>query len=239
MKITRFETRFQSVVSKLNRFKAYNPLNYVFKPKETINIVEKKALEQETVIKPVKIKLRQRIINHMKTVAADYQDVGIHTWKEAKLHPIKTAFYLTIFGGSYAAIKTNPSYLQYRSSLIDLSNDLILYGSSVRNKKCEYYMDHLNKLDSLSMLEHRDYLFFSLIKRSNFNPECDLYEKQSKPLNNPSKWNIFNYANLFFLNLSTIVDIGAFNSWFFLRRRLENSDINDDEWKDVNLNAKE
>lgn len=241
MKITGFEARLQSVLGKLNRFKRFNPLNYVFKPKETkellsntpaTEVAAKIVGETATTLtdQPVKLKLRQRIVKNMKSVYEDYKDVSIHTAKEAKSKPFKTLSYLTIIGGFYAAYRTNPSFYHYRSTLIDSSNDIAMLSSYVRNKKCEFYLDHVNKLENLGLLEHRDYLFFSLIKHTNFNPDCDLYEKQSKHLNKPSKWNIFNYPNLFLQNISTIVDIGLFNNWIFINRRLENSDINDDEW---------
>ena len=232
MKITRFETRFRSLISKLNRFKRFNPLNYVFKPKETAELLTKKSTDAVVAeVEPVKIKLRERIKKNIKAAYEDYKDVAIHTVKESKLHPFKTITYLSIIGGFYAAYKTNPSCLNYHSSLIDSSNDMILLGSGIRNKKCEFYLDQVNKLDNLGLLEHRDYLFFSLIKHTNFNPECDLYEKRSKHLNKPSRWNILNYPNLFLQNLSTIVDIGLFNNWIILNKRLENCDVNDDEWE--------
>jgi hypothetical protein len=239
MKITPFEKSFQLILSKLNRLKRFNPLNYVFKPKETSELLTKKSVD--TVVgeatEPVKITIRQRIKRNIKVAYEDYKDVAIHTLKESKTHPFKTITYLSIIGGFYAAYKTNPSYHEYRSGLIDSSNDMILLGSGTRNKKCEFYLDNINKLDNLGLLEHRDYLFFSLIKHTNFNPECDLYEKSSKHLNKPSKWNILNYPNLFLQNLSTIVDIGFFNNWIILNKRLENCDINEDEWTSFSQNS--
>jgi hypothetical protein len=223
MSVTRFEAKLQSTVSKLSRFNRLNPLNYVFKP------TVKPPNVDPTI--PVKLTYRQRFINYVKVIIADYKDVGVHTVEQIKLYPLKTAAYFIVGCTFYGAYKTNPSYLNYHSSLIEASNEMIMIGGSVRNKSSEKYLDNVIKLENLKLLEHKDYLFFSLIKRNNFNEDCDLFEKQCKQLNKPNKWNVFNYPNLFLFNISSIVDIGLFDYWIFLNKRLKDCDVNDDEWK--------
>ena len=63
------------------------------------------------------------------------------------------------------------------------------------NKKSEFYLNSLNKLEYCNRLEYRSFLIFSLIMDQSFCTSESTYEKQCTQLNNPSKWNVFNYTN--------------------------------------------
>lgn len=219
MSITRFEARLQSLRSKFNN---YN----VFKIKSK---TEQVSQQQEPVVK--KPTIRERVKTNLKQIASDYKDVGVDTWKNMKKYPIKTAFYLGTGGVVLTMYKTNPTEYNYKSRLVDSVIDMMLVGGEIRNKKSEYYMDQILKLNNLNLLEHKSFILFSIIKHNNFHTDCDLYEKQCKQLNKPNRWNIFNYFNLWLFNFSSIVDVGVFNYWIFLNKNLKDYDVNDQEFK--------
>lgn len=107
---------------------------------------------------------------------------------------------------------------------------MIMCGSTI-NKKSEYYLNELNKLENAGLIEYKSLVLFSLIMAKKFR-DCDSsYEKQCAQLHSPSRYNIFNSVNNFLKFTSRIIDIGFCGEWLFLNKRLRDYDVDEDEWK--------
>jgi hypothetical protein len=215
MSLTRFETRLQGLKQYFSRFSF----------KKSKNNAETKAVQVE-----VKPSMKQRLVVYLKTVANDYKDVGMHTLKTMKEKPFKSTVYVASGGVVYAMYRYNPTHLNYQSCLVEYSNELLMCGESTRSRHAENSLNDMHKLSNNGLLFHRSFVLFSLMKRVNFNKECDLYEKHCKPLNKPSPWNVLNYVNLTLAWFNSIVDIGVFDYWLFLNRNLKDYDVNVAEW---------
>ena len=125
--------------------------------------------------------------------------------------------------------KKNPDFQHYVESRRTCSNDMIMCASNY-NKKTEFYLNSLNKLEYCNLLEYRSYLVFSLVLAKNFSDIDASFEKQCASLQNPSKYNIFNYLNIFVRFISRIVDVGFFDNWYFLNKHFIDYDVDENEW---------
>lgn len=176
---------------------------------------------------PEKIKLRQKMLNYIKTVALDYRDVAKDTWKSMNERPFKALSYTLSMGFVYVLYKTNPNEFTYENRLIECSNDLIMCSKTIRSESSEEYLSTIRKMKNYDLLKYKSYILFSLILHENFNKDCDLFEQQCKQLNKPNKWNIFNVPNRFKDFKDSIVDIGLLNNWYYLEKRMLDFDVND------------
>jgi hypothetical protein len=221
MSITRFETRLRGLKEYFKRFT-------LKKADKNPPVEPDKIIAQVQAVKPLSMK--QRLVVYLKTVANDYKDVGMDTLKTMREKPAKASVYIACGLSAYALYKYNPTALNYQNCLVEYSNDVLLCGESTRNRLAINYLNDMHKLSNNGLLTHKSFVLFSLVKRVNFNKECDLYDKHCKQLNKPSPWNILNQLNLTMAWFSSIVDIGLFDYWIFLNRNLKDYDVNTDEW---------
>lgn len=184
----------------------------------------------EVEAKQVKETLTKKFKNYLLLVFNDYKQVGYGTLVHAKNHPAKTTLYGLLTGAFVVAYKFNPDYQHYIETRRTQANEMIMCSSSY-NRKTEHYLNCLNKLEYCNNLEYKSYFVFSLILVRNFSLNDSTYEKQCAQLNNPNKYNIFNYSNLLLRFLSRVVDIGFLNNWYFLNSNFRDFDINEEEWK--------
>ena len=199
----------------------FNP----FGKKEALENVVKQA-ETSSELKETYLK---RFKNYILLVLNDYKTVGKGALIHMKDHPIKSITYGTLLGSFIICYKKNPDYDNYIDTRRDYANEMIMCGTTY-NKKTEYYLNSLNKLEYCNLLEYKSCLVFSLILARNFSSNESTYEKQCAPLQNPGKYNVFNYLNSSLRFMSRVVDIGFFDNLYFLNKNYREFDVNDDEW---------
>ncbi len=189
------------------------------------------AEASKSIVKPPYLSTKLTELKaYVKLVLGDYRDVAKDTLVSCKKNPIKTTAYSTIIGSLIALYKTNPTYIDYADHRKLYANELAMIGSAY-NRKTEYYLTTLNKLEQADLLEIRSFQFFSLIIEKKFAGSSQIYEKQCAQLNNPSKYNIFNLANRVLQFMSQVVDIGAANRFYFLDKNFQDYDIDEREWE--------
>ena len=174
--------------------------------------------------------LRRKAFNYIKQVYTDYVDVGKDTYKAIQDKPFKALGYGIFMSSMVIFYKTAPSKYDYDDTRKQYLNDLIMCGSTY-SKRAEFYLNELNKLENSGLMEHKSFVFFSLIMAKKFSDFDDTYEKQCTQLHYPSRYNIFNLPNNILKFISRIVDIGFCGNWYFLNKYFVDYDIDENEWK--------
>jgi hypothetical protein len=158
------------------------------------------------------------IYKQTKQFLFDYRDALIETGKKLIQHPIKTIFYSSNIYLLVYAYQTMPSFNSYKNDLIEFHHQDLLTSSLIRNRQIEIYIDTIEQLLSRDQIHFVDcYLFSLIIYRSQYNTKENSYKLYE---------NICSYLHL--KRNSRIIDIGAFNRWFILKRHLCKADIFDD-----------
>ena len=199
-----------------------------FKKKEQlVDSVPHVELNANEEIKP---SVLRRLGLYLKQVATDYVDVGKDTLKNIRKHPVKAACYGTVMGSFLVLYKKNPDYLNYIEARKQQTNEIIQCVSTY-NRKTEYYLNSLTKMDNSKMLEYKSLVFFSLILERKCSVQDALYENQCLQLTDPSKYNIFNVADRLLRFISRIVDVGCLDNWYFLNQNFRDYDVDEREWQ--------
>jgi hypothetical protein len=158
------------------------------------------------------------VYKYLKQLAFDYRDALIDSGKKIVQHPIKAIFYSSNIYLLFYAYKTMPSLNTYKHDLIQFRHQQLLTSSIIRNKNIETYIDTIEQLLLREQIHFVDCYLFSLIIYKN--------QHQTNEHSYQLYDNICSYLHL--KRNSRIIDIGAFNRWFKLRRQLCKADISDD-----------
>lgn len=205
------------------KFKIPNKLKNPFKKTPA-------ALENgDAANQPPKIKLRTKAYNYLKNIYIDYKYVAVETVKGADERPFKALGYGICLASMLVFYKKNPTQHDYENKRIELVNDLIMCGTT-HSARSENYLNEINRLENLNLIEYRSFLIFSLILIKKFNDYDCNYENRCPQLNNPNKFNIFNSFNLFLRAFARIIDIGFCGEWYFLNKNFKDYDIDEKEW---------
>ena len=203
-----------------------NPLNFEKPPAPA------DAAKASEAPKVVKERIHQRFIAYLKQIGYDYKTMAQDTLKGMDQKPFKALAYGLFLANGVVLYKYNPSEISYLDARRYYLNELIMCHET-RNRKSEYYLDELTKLENAKKLEYRSYVFFSLIINKGLGESVNVYEEQCAQLNEPGKWNVFNYFNRLLRFMSKIVDIGYYNKWRYLEKNFIEYDVNEDEFKKV------
>ncbi|VDK69764.1 unnamed protein product [Litomosoides sigmodontis] len=173
--------------------------------------------------------LKQRcstFVHYWKSVGSDYMVVIEDLLKDAKTRPIMTAIKLLPLSGVFYAYKTNPTERDMLNSLIEKRWQMVLIPNSIHSKKADdeiasrtLYVDQ-NRLRLINCI-----VFSILIKLPDSDDVC-LYENRASILR---RW--------WWQRCDDIIDVGAFNKWFRLRKSFENYDINENEFSSTSIQA--
>lgn len=154
----------------------------------------------------------------LKRLFADYRDALVETGRKSLQRPLKTIFYSSNVAVLVYAYRTMPSFENYQNQLIECRQQEILISIPNRNKQVEIYLDTIEQLLATEKIHFVDCFLFSLI----------IYRSQSRTdgrLNRVYE-NLCSYLHL--KRHSRIIDIGAFNRWFVLKKKFVQADIFDD-----------
>ena len=154
----------------------------------------------------------------LKQLAKDYRDALIEAGRKAIERPIRTIFYSSNVYLLVYAYRTMPSFQSYQNGLIEFRQQQIMTSSLIRSKHVETYVDAIEQLLAAEQIHFVDCFLFSLIIYRSQHQTDGRYNRMYE--------NLCSYLHL--KRHARIIDIGAFNRWFILKKKLRQADIFDD-----------
>ena len=157
------------------------------------------------------------VYKQLKQLSFDYRDALLETGRKILQRPLKTVFYTSSVYLLVHGYRTMPSFRSYQDGLILFRHQQMLTSSLIRNQSVELYVDTIEQLIAAEQLHFVDCYLFSLI----------IYRNQHRTDEKSSRLyeNICSYLHL--KRNARVIDIGAFNRWFVLKRQLRQADIFD------------
>lgn len=121
-------------------------------------------------------------------------------------------------------MKSNPSSADLEDTLLQSAHELSLISTSIRNKDSDTFVDNLRTAQRNGCLHHTNLGLFSLVWLSEYREELDLFDAQCKYTKLPwYQWH------------KKIVDVGILGKFVTLSKKMQDYDVNLDEWKDKNV----
>ena len=148
-------------------------------------------------------------------VYRDYKDVFTGLAKGSYDRPSRPILLGIITGAIGYIWYQNPDEKSFNTELQQCSNALSLLSKLTRNPSSELHVDRLLLLRNEDLLSYVSFGLFSFIIRQNTNNICTNYGYTCQHLQ-PGFWTYFD----------RIEDVGLFNKWFILDRKMIDYDVN-------------
>jgi len=196
-------------------------VNRVAKAREYISAKLLQASERLTLPDKYKGGRLEKWGNYWQGVYADYREVARDVVTDARQKPYKAMAITAGLGLLTCSLKTNPDEESFRDNLLNSSNSLLLLDDSIRNRTSANHVSFLFRCYNEGLIRRFNFGVCSVMWIDNYDAACGLYAAQC-PYLTPS------YLRFY----ERIVDVGALGFWFILPARMNEFDINPDEWKE-------
>ncbi|KAM9456706.1 mitochondrial import inner membrane translocase subunit Tim29 [Clarias gariepinus] len=155
-----------------------------------------------------------------RSLLRDYKEACREIFVGASERPLKASLYVALFGGAYVCYYTNPDEMSFQSRILETSNQLALLSPWIRSGTSDGHVQSLAKLRNEGRLRYISLGIISLVYMADYDPEPNLYEARCSALSVP-------WAQL----PQRVLDIGFVGRWWLLENKMENYDINEEEFK--------
>ncbi|XP_064416966.1 mitochondrial import inner membrane translocase subunit Tim29 isoform X2 [Latimeria chalumnae] len=156
----------------------------------------------------------------LKSLLHDYKEACVDIVVGTKERPGRAAAYVSLLAGAgFCGYKT-PCEASFESILLEASNTLLLLSPWIRNGQSDSHVQRLAKLRNQGRLMYRSLVLFSLIYEEPYDPECDIYEARCEYL----RPRLSEFPQ-------RVLDVGFLGYWWVLRHKMNNFDINEEEFK--------
>ncbi|KAI1723680.1 translocase of the inner mitochondrial membrane 29 domain-containing protein [Ditylenchus destructor] len=196
------------------------PATYADLSAGTLTLEEQNASETSKKVSRLR-RIGIATSNYIKTIATDYATVLKDICKDSRSRPLKAASYGGLLAGVIYSYKSNPDIRQLRSKVVDLRQDMTLLPAPIHNKKADAHLERLTSLLNNNRLDHYNCFLFSVLLQRPYDRKCNIYEAQDKTTRNWWWQEIWN----------NLVDIGAFNRFWYLEHTFKDYDVNEDEFQ--------
>ncbi|XP_064084366.1 mitochondrial import inner membrane translocase subunit Tim29-like [Macrobrachium nipponense] len=188
-----------------------------------------RRLSSLSVRKPWTVKLPKRLEggriekwgNYWMGVAQDYKEVSVDIAKSCRERPIKASFYLSLIGGCIYACKTNPDERDFQDKLRRYINDSAMLSEKIRNSEVDDHFRYLADCYIHGLVRRLSLGIVSLMWVDNYSKVCGVFKSRCEYLQ--PRYLTFH---------ERVVDIGFLGNWWILEKKMEEFDINPDEWKE-------
>lgn len=116
-------------------------------------------------------------------------------------------------------LQKNPELESYYRLLTQSRVELGLLSEKTRNKGAERWMQSITTLVNKKRLRATNMFFMTVLWQSDFPTNCDLFEANCGSVK--PRWRDY---------FSRIVDVGLFGHWLLLEQRMEDFDVNHEEF---------
>ncbi|XP_054715174.1 mitochondrial import inner membrane translocase subunit Tim29-like [Uloborus diversus] len=151
----------------------------------------------------------------------DYKTVATDVIQGAKNRPHKAVLVASGLGVLFTALKTNPDEQSFYDQILNCVCILAMVGDPIRNPKSEEHINYLVRYQNQSLLRRTDLLFFNLIWVADYPKNCGIYAAHCKYLKP-------HYLTFY----QRIIDVGIFGTWWNMKLKMRDFDVNPSEWVD-------
>uniref|UniRef100_K7E612 Translocase of inner mitochondrial membrane 29 n=2 Tax=Monodelphis domestica TaxID=13616 RepID=K7E612_MONDO len=150
----------------------------------------------------------------------DYGEACTDAAAAARERPVRAVLYAGLLGGAAACALGAPEEPSFEEALLDASGTLLLLAPGTRNPGSEAHVQRLLWLRGQGRLRHCSLGLCSLLYEAPYDPEASLYQARCRHLQ--PRWADFP---------GRVLDIGFLGSWWVLRSKMRDFDINDEEFR--------
>ena len=155
----------------------------------------------------------------MRDIMADYIDVSKDILMGFKKKPVRSTCWMASGGVILACYRRCPNLTSYRNEVIEYSNELGLCANAARNNESKLYIDRISTILSDGCIKFVNLGVCSLVIEQPRSLRCHNYHNTCKHLQ-PRIWTFY----------YRIVDIGVWNEWLLLNKKMVDFDINQSEF---------
>uniref|UniRef100_A0A0N5BSX6 Peroxisomal membrane protein n=1 Tax=Strongyloides papillosus TaxID=174720 RepID=A0A0N5BSX6_STREA len=172
----------------------------------------------ETIPKlPLMKRIGKRVTEYLIQLKNDYKGSLEDAIADSKAKPHKALALVSFSSFAVYAFVTNPSVRDFRNTMAQKRIKMAMIPPSIHNPVTVNAINEREQLWIQNRLRFIDCFLFTLVVRTTYDSTLRSSESQDSNLRD---W----YFNEIFKN---IVDIGAFNRFFYLEKAMEDCDIND------------
>lgn len=154
------------------------------------------------------------------SLLGDYKEACRETVVGAWERPLKAGVYLSLLGGAWACVHTNPDEGSFEASMTEMANQLGLLSPWIRNGLSDGHVQKLTKIHSQGCLRYVSLGVVSLTYRADYDPDSSLYEARCSALSVP--WRELP---------DRLLDVGFAGHWWVLEAKMKDYDVNDEEFR--------
>ncbi|KAK6620361.1 hypothetical protein RUM44_006762 [Polyplax serrata] len=163
----------------------------------------------------------EKWIKYWEGLINDYVEVFRDTLHEGRTKPYKTAAIAAAGSFFTYAVYNNPTEQDYRDGVIYYQNLFGLVGKSVRNPGADVYLKTLEKAFNHKLIRRLSLGICCFMWIDNYDNALGIYKSQCEYLKP-------RYTNFH----ERIIDFGFLNKFWMLDRKMEDYDVNPNEWID-------
>ncbi|XP_027237089.1 mitochondrial import inner membrane translocase subunit Tim29 [Penaeus vannamei] len=157
--------------------------------------------------------------NYWVGVAQDYKEVAVDVVKDTYKYPVKAAFYYSLIGGTLYAFNTNPDERDFQSTLQTYMNESAMLSESIRNPEVDAHFQYLVDCYNHGLVRRLSIGLFSFLWVDNYSKVCGVFKSRC------------DYLKPRYLTFhERIMDIGFLGQWWVIDKKMEEFDINPNEW---------
>ncbi|KAK7086548.1 hypothetical protein SK128_025884 [Halocaridina rubra] len=157
--------------------------------------------------------------NYWMGVAQDYKEVSVDVFVTSRNKPLKAAIYISLIGGYIYAFQTNPDELEFQDALQKCMNQSAMLSEKIRNPQVDEHFQNLSDCFNHGLIRRSSLGIVSLLWIDNYAKFCGVYKSRCDYLK--PRYVTFH---------ERVVDIGFLGTWWILNKKMEEFDINPNEW---------
>ncbi|KAG9470798.1 hypothetical protein GDO78_016729, partial [Eleutherodactylus coqui] len=169
----------------------------------------------------------RKMVVWTKGLLRDYKEACKDIVVGAKERPGRAAVYLSLLAGIGYCSSSAPAEDSFRCSLLEASSLLLLLSPWIRSATSDRHVQHILDLSNQGRLRHINLLVLSLVYEAPYDPDCDLYNTQCPHL----RPRLSDFPR-------RVLDIGFLGHWWFLEKKMEDYDINEEEFRHLPASMK-
>lgn len=165
--------------------------------------------------------MASRLTLYFKNLYLDYYEVFKEIKRSAQNRPLKATFYGASALFVLNSFRTNEGLRSYHSEVTGACNRIAAVTENSRNPESLKFVNNVGELKCHGLLRQIDLGFSTIVYRTDTNPETALYRYNCSYLR-PS---IKEFAQ------ERLVDLSLFGHWLLLEFKMQDYDINENEYK--------